>query len=495
MTAFSSMSLVLASLPDSLPLALPLGSEGSVGLRLLDLPLDLLPRPQNTTMDVLPVELLHLIFTYCDPDTTKTLRLVASRLADVGYEYLLRPHFTAVEWKDDVQRLHSIATHPRLQRSIRSLTLNFARIDEYNARHASFVHHWLQEPEERNAILQDAWMKYYTLEERAHAVPAFHARPAMVDEAFKGLTNLRELEVTYTKCPYDIAVFDDVFQVRNCRKLDRAEARQNINALVSALRHTRLSSLSFDRLPLELFKLADDRRHWFDCAPAFASLSRLDLVLDCPNVLLPHAQQRAINGLGHVLQFAPNLTHLSLAVHAYSAPNQKFRLSFRALVGPDFCFPKLTDLKLEGLTCAEDDLRAFLVRHGSTLERLRLGGRGLAKPGELSTGGVHLHQGTFRSLLGSLRAHLPKLKRFHMEGDMQGGEIMTSSMEMYKFHAVTDDNWVDVAAAGQARRCPAAAGGPLRQARTIDSVALEKFLVEGGPYPKLGATAAEGEQV
>ncbi|KAK1827607.1 hypothetical protein QBC39DRAFT_266719 [Podospora conica] len=435
-------------------------------------------------MDILPVELIHLIFEHCDPDTTKTLRLVASRLADVGYEYLLPQHFNAVEWKDDVQRLHSVATHPRLQRSIHSLTLNFARMDEYNARHASYTQQWAQEPEERKAILQDAWMRYYDLEERASTIPAFHTRPGMVDEAFKGLTNLHQLEVTYDKCPYDIAVFDEVFRVRDCRKLDRAEARQNINVLLSALRHTRLSSLSFDRLPLELFKVAEDRRHWFNCAPAFESLSKLDLVLDSPLGLLPHAQKRAINGLGHVLQFAPNLTHLSLAVQAYNSPNQKFGLSFRALLGSSFRFPKLTDLKLEGITCAEDDLRAFLIRHGPTLERLRLGGRGLANHGELSTGGVHLYQGTFRSLLSSLRGHLPRLQRFHMEGDMQAGEVMTNTRELYKFHAVTDDNWMEVASSEQGRWCPAA-GGLMKRMKTIDSAALEKFLVEGGPYPKL----------
>ncbi|KAK1752057.1 hypothetical protein QBC47DRAFT_64318 [Echria macrotheca] len=422
-------------------------------------------------MDLLPVELVRLIFDYCDAPAARTLRLVSRRLADIGYDYLLPPHFTAVEWKDDIRTLHSISRHARLSGSIRSVTLNFSKVDEYSARNVSFFQHWLEEPEKRHDILQDAWIRFYELEEQSRHFPPFHTRSTMVEETFRHLPSLKELEITYTKCPYDIEVLKEAFLVRNCRKRDRVQACKNMNAIVSAIRHVQLESLIIDQLPLEIFRLADDRRHWFDCARSFASLSRLDFVLDPPHNLLPGARARAINGLGHVLQFSPNLTHLRLGVQAYHAPQEKFRLSFRALLG-DFTYTKLTDLKLEGVTCAEDDLRAFLVRHGGTLERLRLGGRGLAKPHELSIGGVHLHEGTFRSLFMSLQGKLPKLKRFHLEGDIEAGDILTSSRELYKFHAITDDNWADIATKPRTRR-------------TIDSLALEKYLVQGGCYPTL----------
>ncbi|KAK3324718.1 hypothetical protein B0T19DRAFT_237157 [Cercophora scortea] len=424
-------------------------------------------------MDFLPVELLRLIFGYCDAASTRALRLASARLADIGYEYLLAPDFTAVEWRDDIKRLHNIANHDRLRTSIRTITFNFSKVDEYNARHASFFQHWLQEPEERNVVLQDAWIKYYELEERSRRLPAFHTRSSMVEESFKRLPNLKDLEITYTKCPYDIDILREVFLVRNCRKRDRTQACKNMNAIVSAVRHVRLSSLTIDQLPLEIFKLADDRRHWFDCARSFASLSRLDLVLDPPPDLLPNSRFRAINGLGHVLQFSPNLTHLSLGFHMYHAPSEKFNLSFRALFG-DFTFEKLTDLKLEGLSCAEEDLRSFLIRHGPTLERLRLGGRGLAKPYELSIGGIHLYEGTFRSLFYSLQGKLPKLQRFHMEGDIEAGDVMTSSRELYKFHAVTDENWAEIVAW---KRQPSR--------KTIDCLGLERYLLRGGEYPRL----------
>lgn len=423
-------------------------------------------------MDSLPVELLRLIFEHCDAASVRSLRLASTTLATVGYDYLIPPHFASVEWRDDVKRLHSISQHDHLRSSIESITFNFARVDEYSARHTSFFQHWLQEPEQRNEILQEAWTRYYETEERGRGLPSFSSQGKLVEEAFKNLPKLHTLEITYTKCPYDIDVLRDVFLVRNCRKRDRAQACKNMNIIVSAVRHARLSCLTIDQLPLELFKVADDRRHWFDCARSFASLSKLNLVLDPPSNLLPQACFRAINGLGHVLQFSPNLTHLSLGFHTYHNPVAKFPLRFEELLGGDFTFKKLTDLKLEGIAASEHDLRSFLIRHSPTLERLRLGGRGLAKPYEMSIGGIHLYEGTWRSFLSSLRGKLPRLERFHMEGDCEAGEIRTSSREVYKFHAVTDDEWG-----------PPTATRSLR--KTIDCLELERYLLRGGEYPKL----------
>ncbi|KAB5535338.1 hypothetical protein GE09DRAFT_358517 [Coniochaeta sp. 2T2.1] len=423
-------------------------------------------------MDALPVELLRLVFEYCDATSVQHLRLASSTLATVGCDYLIPPHFTSVGWRDDVKRLHSISTHDRLKSSVESITFNFAQVDEFNARHTSFFQHWLQEPEERNEILQDAWARYYETEQLGRGLPPFSSRGSLVEEAFKNLPKLKHLEITYTNCPYDIDVLKDAFLVRNCRKRDRLEACKNMNVIVSAVRHVRLSSLTIDQLPLELFKVADDRRHWFDCARSFASLSHLDLTLDPPANLLPQARFRAINGLGHVLQFSPHLTRLSLSFHTYHNPIAKFAIRFEDLLASEFYFPLLTDLKLEGLSCSESDLRAFLLRHSSTLARLRLGGRGLAKPYEMSIGGIHLYEGTWRGFFSSLQGKLPRLERFHMEGDCEAGEVRTTTREVYRFHAVSDDNWERPAVTRTLRK-------------TIDCLELERYLLRGGEYPRL----------
>ncbi|KAK3293937.1 uncharacterized protein B0H64DRAFT_175881 [Chaetomium fimeti] len=456
-------------------------------------------------MDSLPVELVQLVYQYCDGPSVRALRLASGRYADVGYEYLIEPHFNAVEWRDDISRLRSIAGSDRLRGSIRSLTFNFSKVDEYTARHTSFFQHWFEEPGERNALFQDAWQRYYELEENARKLPPFHARSSTVEEAFKRLPNLKDLEITLTKCPYNIPLLQEVFQAGAGRKHNRNQICKTMNGIVSAIRHVRLSSLSIDQLPLEVFRLADDRRHWFDCARSFSSLSRLSLVLDPPPNLLPSARHRAINGLGGVLHYSVNLTHLSLAFHNHHAPMQKFHLSFAALFpgaggryghtsgAGGFTYTKLTDLKLEGISCGEEDLKGFILRHGATLERLRLGGRGLAKPDEWSTGGVHLHEGSFRGLFSGLRGKMPRLGRFHMEGDAAAGDFMASSREVYVFSPVTDDEWEPIPpGAVKGKRMERRREG-LTCVKTVDCLGLEKFLVDGGEYPRLGKEVVDSE--
>ena len=162
----------------------------------------------------------------------------------------------------------------------------------------------------------------------------------------------------------------------------------------------------------------------------------------------------------------------------------------------DFTFTKLTSLKLEGVSCSEEDLRSFLLRHAKTLERLRLGGRGLAKPYELSSGGVHLHEGSFKSLFASLQGKLPKLERLHLEGDLEAGDIRTGARmrETFKFHASVDEDWEDLlvddvsgegAEGGEGFDGRRAGRVVMQHGKTMDSSALERYLIHGGPFPRL----------
>jgi len=427
-------------------------------------------------MDSLPVELLRLVLESCDAQSVRTLRLVCHSFAQVGYEYLIPPGFTALPWRDDVARLHSIASHERLRASIQSATFNFAELDEYNGRHTSYFQHFLEAPEDRTAALTDAWVRYAALEKRSRHVAAFES-PEQADavrEALGRLPNLSEIEVTFTRCPYNIDVVREVFENPSCRKIDTAQACKKLNVVISAMRLARVSSFAVDRLPLELFRMPVDRKPWFEAADAFARLTRLDVTLDPTNSIFPTAKLRSVHGFGLVLRQALNITHLSLAFHNYGFPRNKFLLMFDELLVDGFTFGKLTDLKLEGMGCVEEDLRDFLIRHG-TLERIRLGGRGLSKSYELAMGGIRLCRGTFRSLFASISKRLPRLQRLHMEGDFESETLDRGAPESYNFHPTADDQWNDVTATAVRR---------VRSGKTTtDSLALERFVLEGGPYP------------
>jgi hypothetical protein len=327
-------------------------------------------------------------------------------------------------------------------------------------------------PEERNDILGNAWKRYDQMEEGRKSVGPLHLRADDLREACSALPNLKDMEVTFTKCPFDNDVLQEVFKEPNSRKIDRPQTYSNLDAIIFALHGIPLSSFKVDRIPLEMFRLPDHRRHWFAHAQSFDTLTTLHLTLDPSGLRGPGSTVRAVNGLGGLLRLAKQLQHLKLAFHPYSRGNSKFALSFRELLDR-FTYTQLTDLILEGLSCEEDDLKDFLARHGATLLRLRLGGRGLAGPREVSFGGIHLYEGTFKSLFTTLRPKLPKLERLHLEGIFECEHHDLPSHETYNFYPLTDEMWHDVP-------CPSW----VRMSRnTISSKPFEQYVLTGGEYP------------
>lgn len=429
-------------------------------------------------MDSLPVELLRLVFEYCDLGSVKALRLQSRVFATIGLDFLIGEAVSVLGWK--IERLHSISTHDLLKSRIQTVTLNFTEVDEYTARHASFFQHYAEEPEERNDRLGEAWARYAMADQLRKASPTFDSRPELVLQSFRNLPNLEALDVTFTKCPFDIDVLNQVFKgLPGCRRMDREQTAKDLAVIASALKGTKLSSLTIDRFPLEILRLPDEKRRWIDCvSTGFAQLTTLNLTIDPSALKMPTQRFKAFKGLGSILRCAANVTHLSLAFHTYGMPKHKFIIWLDTLL-EGFTYTQLTDLKLEGISCDEEDLRGFILRHAATLQRLRLGGRGLAKAFEPSLGGIHMCRGTFRGLFAGLRGRLPHLERVHLEGDFECVGVERSANEAYSFHGVTDDNWQDVEEdEWRARRVVASAGRMTR-----DGLEFERFLLHGGRYP------------
>ncbi|KAI0164976.1 hypothetical protein GGR57DRAFT_451286 [Xylariaceae sp. FL1272] len=425
-------------------------------------------------MDTLPVELLRLIYTHCDPESVRSLRAVTPTLADVGYEYLLSPHFTAVNWRNDIDRLHCIALHDRLRGSVKSINLFLGELSFYDAWSTSWAQHFVAPPEERAELMGNAREEFDKIAQGRKKVGPLHLKADDLREACSALPNLQELQVSFAQCPstLDNMFLREVFDWPNCRKLDRQETYSNLDAIIFALHGIKLRSFKVDRLPLEIFRLSNHRSHWFTHAQSFSSLTNLDLTLDPSGLQGPSSAFRAVNGLGRILHLATNLQRLRLAFHPYTSEHSKFALSFRELLF-NFTYTQLTDLVLEGISCDEEDIKDFLARHGATLQRLRLGGRGLAKPFEPSHGGIHLYEGTFRSLFSGLKGKLPKLARLSLEGLFECEHRDLPSHETYNFFPLTDENWEEIPKPRWARL----------SSQTISCLPFERYVLHGGAYP------------
>ncbi|KAJ3569082.1 hypothetical protein NPX13_g6203 [Xylaria arbuscula] len=429
-------------------------------------------------MDTLPIELLRLIYSYCDVESVPNLRAASTTLAEVGYEYLLSPHFTSLNWRNDIDRLHCIALHERLRGSITSINIFLGELSLDNAHTTTWARHFVAPPVERAELMAQARMEFDKIALGRKQVGPLHLRADDLREACSALPNLRDLEVSFARCPSTLnnKCVQEVFSYPNCRKIDRQEAYQNLDAVMFALHGIKLSSFKVDRLPLEVFRLPNHRSQWFAHAQSFHSLSSLNLTLDPSGLQGPTSAFRAVNGLGRILQLASNVKHLKLAFHPYSSENSKFVLSCRELFF-GFTYTQLTDLTLEGVSCDEEDLKEFLGRHGATLVRLRLGGRGLAKPFEASHGGIHLYEGTFRSLFTGIRKRLPKLERMHLEGIFDCEHRDLPSHESYNFYPLMDENWEQVPKPGWVRS----------SRNTISCLPFEQYVLQGGVYPRKDA--------
>ncbi|KAI1448046.1 hypothetical protein F5Y02DRAFT_332672 [Annulohypoxylon stygium] len=423
-------------------------------------------------MDTLPVELLRLIFSHCDPESVRNLREVTRMCAEVGYEYLLSPKFTAVSWRNDIERLHSIALHDRLRGSITSICIFLGELSYYDAWSTSWFQHFVTPPDQRNEVMGAARQEFERIERGRKSVGPLHLRQDDLREACSALPNLKDLEITYTQCPLNNGLLREVFDYPSCRKLDRPQTYSNLDAIIFALHGIPLTTFKIDRLPLEMFRMKAHTTHWYTHAQAFNTLETLNLTLDPSGLQGPGSAFRAVNGLGRILQLAKGLKKLKLAFHPYTSENSKFALSFRELFY-DFTFKNLTDLTLEGVSCEEDDLKDFLARHGSTLLRLRLGGRGLAKPFEVSLGGIHLYEGTFKSLFTGLRGKLPELQRLHLEGIFECEHHDLPSHESYNFYPLTNEDWEEVPRPKWVRS----------SRKTINCLPFEYYVLKGGPYP------------
>lgn len=419
-------------------------------------------------MDALPVELLRLIFGCCDRPTVRELREVSRTLANVGYEYMLSPRFTILGYRSDIERLHNIAKHPQLRGGIDTVVINLSDVDDYDARHAAWLQHFVQLPEDRQLTLSSAWNEYPKIAESRKMLNQFHERGDELQAAFAGLPNLKQVAVTFTQCPVDNDVLRDVYGVPSCRRMDRTMAYNNLNTIIAALHGLSLTSLSIDWFPLEILKIPVNRRHWFMHSKSLQSLARLDLVLDPSGLQGPSSAMKAVNGLGYLLQQPAQLRDLRLAFHPYSSPDSKFALSFREMLN-GFVYPQLADLTLVGMSCEEADLKNFITQHQFTLHRLRLGGRGLAKPYQASLGGMHLREGTFKSLFMGLRSKLAKIERLHLEGIFE----CEGQYETYNFYPLTNEDWEEVPRPTWVHS----------SRETVSSLPFEQFLTSGGPYP------------
>lgn len=345
---------------------------------------------KESTLQHLPVELLSSIARYLALEDFKSFRLVSRLVSQSTRSLLATEVFSGLLWRLDASRLYELSQIPECARRIRSITFNFARLNEYKALHESFSHHYLIEPELRSEMLHDMWEEYFQSQRQKKANGEF--RLDLVKKAFRSLPSLKEVTLTWTQCPWDreseaCRLFSADVSIRMAKR----EVFDIQDAIMRVMWQTgtKLDALNLEPIPLkglseELYPddgpssamdLCIDEDRVLDQSSLklefFQSLRRLNLVLD------RKSESWIEIGLENVLCQTTNLKELRLEY----LPWVRVRTSTWFL---DRIFIRnLEVLEVVNPEVGLQNLAVCLARHHGKLKRLELVGvKGIRSPDE-----------------------------------------------------------------------------------------------------------------
>jgi hypothetical protein len=167
---------------------------------------------ETSKLDSLPIELFESIIVQLCLNDLKQLRLTSLALAGATRPYLARSTFSGYLWRDDIRRLYELSKLTVCAERIRSVCLNFARMDEYRAFHDSFSFFYLIDPELRSERLNLEWSSYYAARRHAASLGESRAEPRDIRPAMAALTNLTSLRLTWRDNPWEGPEMERVFK-------------------------------------------------------------------------------------------------------------------------------------------------------------------------------------------------------------------------------------------------------------------------------------------
>lgn len=169
---------------------------------------------EMSRLESLPQELVESVAEHLVLDDLRHLRLTCRTLAMTTQPLLAQPVFQGHLWRDDIRRLYELSRLTPCASRIRSVDLNFSRLDEYRAVHDSFSFFYMMEPEIRSDILRDEWAAYFSAKRCADSLVASGTviAPPLAVKALAALPGLTSLRLTWRDCPWPGPEMDRVFQ-------------------------------------------------------------------------------------------------------------------------------------------------------------------------------------------------------------------------------------------------------------------------------------------
>ncbi|CAD6449421.1 5c0b10e4-8fd3-41fe-856f-66c9ae9eb7d6-CDS [Sclerotinia trifoliorum] len=386
-----------------------------------------LPPPSRSGFSSLPIELIRFVILYMDLSSIKSARLTCRLLCSLSTPYLILPKFYGFAHRPDFNRLLQLCRHPTFAPCIRSIELNLGEINEYHARHNTYFLQYTRDQETRVEAAEEAWLRYSSLKPLREEYTPWMCDPDILSEVFRSLPNLSALSISMATFPLpdepELALLASIWKIPSTRLLRRELTKERFTIILfSLLRNIgdlKFRNLSHDFLPFEFF--AQNKALFVSMAPIFHNLTDLHLVLDYTDMPSDLDTLQAFANIATCFKAATNLKNLDLCIQSkrktdvtplleHLLPNSD---------GSKSTFTHLQRLHIEGGACKFAPLQKFLISLAPTLQVLEIGGEGRRFPNQLSNGGVHLLDGTFRKLFNDVEeAHGKSLTKFVVRGDL-----------------------------------------------------------------------------
>ncbi|APA05362.1 hypothetical protein SS1G_09774 [Sclerotinia sclerotiorum 1980 UF-70] len=385
-----------------------------------------LPPPSRPDFSSLPIELIRFVILYMDLSSIKSARLTCRFLCTLSTPYLILPKFYGFAHRPDFNRILQLCRHPTFAPCIQSIELNLGEINEYHARHNTYFLQYTRHAETRVEAAEEAWLRYSSLKPLREEYTPWMCDPDILSEVFRSLPNLSALSISMTTFPLpdepELALLASIWKIPSTRLLRRELTKERFTIILfSLLRNIgdlTFRSLSHDSLPFEFF--GQNKALFGSMTPIFHNLTDLRLVLDYNDMPSESDTLQALENLAACIRAATNLQNLELCIQS------KRKLDVTPLLerllpisdGSKSPFP-LQRLHVEGGACKFAPLQRFLISLVPTLQVLEIGGEGRHWPNQLSNGGIHLLDGTFRDLFKNVEeAHGKSLTKFVVRGDL-----------------------------------------------------------------------------
>ncbi len=318
----------------------------------------------KSASEELPTEIRELILSYLDFETIKNIRLTSKVWSLVARPFILSPYFTALQCRDDFERLREVSKHPYFSTRIKTLSIRSQCVDEMEFRYNLNQYRHSRKKEQ----VDEALARFEKVNGLIELFEESFGDLDILSAAFSKLTSLEALDIRIDECLYGDSASDGLF----CWAWKRnqyltptgKDAKHSLHELLTLieLASAHIKHFSHDRVPSCFFENMGASKH----VHFFSNLTSVKLNVEGNTGRgLVTSQMDVLR----TLKLAQNLEELSIQ---FSGTWDGRLLHLQSSELRNTFWPSLHTLILIGPGWAWPAMEQLFISHAGSLRRLRI---------------------------------------------------------------------------------------------------------------------------